>query len=60
MKTKVLVAAAILLNAASLFALTRITFVRALPATYDLAPAERLTFIYAIGDNEHVNAVTPR
>src|SRR5438552_2651706 len=54
MKTKVLVAAAVLLNAASLFA-ARVTFVRLLPATYDLAPAERLTFIYAIGDSEQVN-----
>ena len=54
MKTKVLVAAAVLLNAASLFAV-RVTFVRLLPATYDLAPAERLAFIYAIGDSEQVN-----
>src|SRR5881409_2957679 len=54
MKSKVLVAAAVLLNAASLFA-ARVTFVRLLPATYDLAPAERLTFIYAIGDSEQVN-----
>jgi tetratricopeptide (TPR) repeat protein len=55
MKTKVLVAAAVMLNAASLLATPRITFVRALAATYDLAPAERLTFIYAIGDSELVN-----
>jgi hypothetical protein len=55
MKTKVLVAAAVLLNAASVFAAApRIGFVRALPATYDLAPAERLTVIYAIGDTEQV------
>ena len=55
MNKKVLVTAAVLLNAASLFAVSRITFVRLLPATYDLAPAERLAFIYAIGDNEQVN-----
>src|SRR5437773_10570504 len=54
MKSKVLVAAAVLLNAASLFAAARVTFVRLLPATYDLA-AERLAFIYAIGDSEQVN-----
>jgi tetratricopeptide (TPR) repeat protein len=55
MKSKVLIAAAVLLNAASLFAAGRVTFVRLLPATYDLAPAERLAFIYAIGDSEQVN-----
>src|SRR5437016_1335652 len=54
MKTKALVTAAVLLNAASVLAAPRITFVRALPATYDLA-GERLTFIYAIGDSEQVN-----
>lgn len=55
MKSKVLIAAAVLLNAASVFAVApRIAFVRALPATYELAPAERLAFIYAIGDNEQV------
>ena len=55
MRWKVLVAATVLLNAASVLASARITFVRALPATYDLAPAERLAFIYAIGDSEQVN-----
>src|SRR6266498_4059019 len=55
MNKKVLVAAAVLLNSASLFAVSRITFARLLPATYDLAPAERLAFIYAIGDSEQVN-----
>jgi hypothetical protein len=55
MKSKVLVAAAVLLNAASLFAGGRVTFVRLLPATYDLAPAERLAFIYAIGDSDYVH-----
>ena len=55
MNKRVLVAAAVLLNAASLFAVPRVTFVRLLPATYDLAPAERLAFIYAIGDSEQVN-----
>ena len=55
MKSRVLVAAAVLLNAASLFAAApRITFVRELPATHDLMPAQRLTFIYAIGDSEQV------
>src|SRR5213075_1922762 len=54
MKSKVLVAAAVLLNAASLFAAGRVTFVRLLPATYELA-AERLAFIYAIGDSEQVS-----
>jgi tetratricopeptide (TPR) repeat protein len=55
MKLKVLVAAAVLLSAASVLAAApRIGFVRALPATYDLAPAERLTVIYAIGDTEQV------
>jgi tetratricopeptide (TPR) repeat protein len=56
MKTKVLIAAAVLLNAASLLATPRVTFVRALPATYDLKPAEQLAFIYAIGDSEQVDA----
>jgi hypothetical protein len=56
MKKKVLVAAAVLLNATGLFAMApRIVFVRAVPATYDLAPAEQLVVIYAIGDSEHVN-----
>src|SRR5258705_2239162 len=55
MKTKVLMAAAVLLNAASLLATPRVMFVRALPATYDLKPAEQLAFIYAIGDSEQVN-----
>ncbi len=56
MKTKVLVAAAVLLSAAGSFAGSpRVSFVRTLPATYDLAPAERLTFIYAIGDSQQVN-----
>jgi tetratricopeptide (TPR) repeat protein len=55
MKIKVLVAAAVLLNAATLLAAApRLGFVRALPATYDLAPAERLAIIYAIGDTEQV------
>src|SRR5262245_26500498 len=55
MNKKVLVAAAVLLSAWSLFAVPpRISFIRAQPATYDLAPAERLAFIYAIGDSEHV------
>src|SRR5205823_4266500 len=54
MKTKVLVAAAVLLNAMSVFAGPRISFVRSLPATYDLAPAELLVFIYAIGDSDQV------
>ena len=54
MKTTVLVAAAVLLGAASAFA-ARVSFVRVVPATYDLAPAERLAFIYAIGDSEHIS-----
>src|SRR5262249_38066066 len=37
------------------FAAPRITFARHLPAMYDLAPAERLAFIFAIGDSEQVN-----
>jgi tetratricopeptide (TPR) repeat protein len=57
MKSKVLIAAAVLLNAASVFAAApRIGFVRTLPATYDLAPAEQLAVIYAIGDTEQVFA----
>ena len=53
MKTKVLVAAAVLLNAASLFAVApRISFVRTLPATHDLAPAERLVFLFAVGGEQ--------
>jgi len=56
MNKKVLVAAAVLLNVASLFAASpRIAFSRNVPATYDLAPAERLAVIYAIGDTERVN-----
>lgn len=55
MKIKLL-AAAFLLSAATLLAGSpRITFTRNVVATYDLAPAERLAFIYAIGDTEHVN-----
>src|SRR5437763_7666210 len=54
MKEKVLVAAAVLLMATGVFASARVSFVRALPATYDLAPAERLAFIYAIGDSESI------
>jgi tetratricopeptide (TPR) repeat protein len=55
MKRKVLVAAAVLLNAASLFAgAPRVAFLRTIPATYDLA-AEQLAVIYAIGDTERVN-----
>src|SRR3954447_18445836 len=56
MKTKALFVTACLLQAASLFAAApRIGFVRSLPATYDLAPAERLALIYAIGDTDRVN-----
>jgi tetratricopeptide (TPR) repeat protein len=55
MREKVLAVAAVLLCAASALASARITFVRVLPATYDLAPAERLAFIYAIGDSEHIS-----
>jgi tetratricopeptide (TPR) repeat protein len=55
MKQKVLAVAAVLLCATAAFAAGRISFVHVLPATYDLAPAERVAFIYAIGDSEYVN-----
>ena len=57
MDKRVFLAAAILLSAGKVLAASpRITFVRTLPATYSLAPAERLVVIYAIGDTEQVNA----
>ena len=50
-----LVAAAVVLNAAGLSAVPpHITFVREMPATYDLAPAEDIVVIYGIGDSENV------
>jgi tetratricopeptide (TPR) repeat protein len=55
MKQKVLAVAAVLLCVTSVFASARVSFVRVVPATYDLAPAVRLAFIYAIGDSEHIN-----
>src|ERR1041385_9528970 len=55
MKQKVLAVAAVLLCATSVFASARVSFVRVVPATYDLAPAVRLAFIYAIGDSEHID-----
>src|ERR1043165_9950663 len=55
MREKVLAVAAVLLCATGAFASARITFARVLPPTYDLAPAERLAFIYAIGDSEHIS-----
>jgi len=55
MKIKLL-SAAVLLSAATLLAGSpRITFTRNVAATYDLAPAERVAVIYAIGDTERVN-----
>ena len=55
MREKVLAVAAVLLCAGSVLASARVSFVRVLPATYDLAPAERLAFIYAIGDSERIS-----
>jgi len=43
-----------LLAATTLVAAPRITFVRRVPAAHDLAPAERIAVIYAIGDNDKV------
>ena len=42
------------LAATTLLAAPRITFVRRVPAAHDLAPAERIAVIYAIGDNDNV------
>jgi tetratricopeptide (TPR) repeat protein len=42
------------LGSANLVASPRLSFVRKVPAPHDLAPAERIAVIYAIGDNENV------
>lgn len=55
MITRRLLIAALLLQAFPLFAGPRITFTRTVPAAYDLAPAERLVVIYAIGDTHKVS-----
>jgi hypothetical protein len=48
---------AIALQAAALFAAdARLTFYRTVPPPVDVAPAERLAVIYAIGDSEMVNS----
>ncbi len=47
--------AAALLAAAPLGAAPRIIFERTVPAMHDLGPAEHLTVLYAIGDNEVVS-----
>lgn len=44
-----------LIAALSVTAAPRITFVRTMPAMHDLGPAEHLTVIYTIGDNEAVS-----
>jgi tetratricopeptide (TPR) repeat protein len=55
MKSGLLLAAAIVLQAAAALAGTpRITFLRTMAPRHDLAPAERLAVIYAIGDSTKV------
>ncbi|HEV2721747.1 MAG TPA: tetratricopeptide repeat protein [Thermoanaerobaculia bacterium] len=49
-----LLAFPLLLASATVLAAPRITFVRRVPAEHDLAPAERVAVIYAIGDNDKV------
>jgi len=46
--------AVLLLVATAASAAPRITFVRRVPAAHDLAPAERIAVIYAIGDSDKV------
>jgi tetratricopeptide (TPR) repeat protein len=47
-------AVGLLAMAASVSAAPRISFVRRVPAAHDLAPAERIAVIYAIGDSDKV------
>ncbi len=49
-----LLALPLLVAATTLLAAPRIAFVRRVPAAHDLAPAERVAVIYAIGDNDKV------
>src|ERR1051325_8046451 len=46
--------AVLLLVATAASAAPRISFVRRIPAVHDLAPAERVAVIYAIGDSDKV------
>jgi tetratricopeptide (TPR) repeat protein len=53
--------AALLLHAVAAFAIgPRISFTRVIPAPHDLAPAESIAVIYAIGDNEKVTSFVQR
>ena len=57
MKMRFLLATALLLHAAGALANPpRITFTRTMAPVHDLAPAERLAVIYAIGDSSRIEA----
>src|SRR3977135_1069361 len=51
-----LAAVALLLAAAAMANPPRLTFTRTMAPAHDLAPAERLAVIYAIGDNRTIEA----
>src|SRR3954453_2338580 len=57
MKSQLMLAMALLLPAAAALASPpRISFTRTMPPAHDLAPAERLAVIYAIGDSTKIEA----
>jgi tetratricopeptide (TPR) repeat protein len=57
MKSRFFLALALLLSAAAALASPpRISFTRTMPPAHDLAPAERLAVIYAIGDSTKIEA----
>jgi tetratricopeptide (TPR) repeat protein len=55
MRRFLLVAVVLALGSSSLSASSRVTFMRTLPATYDLGRAESIAVVYAIGDNEKIS-----
>lgn len=55
-----LLAVVLFATAASVAAAPRITFMRRIPAAHDLAPAERIAVIYAIGDSDKVQTFVER
>src|ERR1041385_1658588 len=55
-----LLAIPLLLAATTLLAAPRIAFMRRVPAAHDLAPAERIAVIYAIGDSDKVQTFVER
>jgi tetratricopeptide (TPR) repeat protein len=55
-----LLALLLLALATTLSAAPRITFLRRVPAAHDLAPAERIAVIYAIGDSDQVQTFVER